>query len=77
MLIERLKSIYHTRIQYPKLSKEAQKTALHEKAKQQEAELKAEEKELKRVVSEEEKKITEENTQDNNNKEMEEKKTEN
>lgn len=80
VLIERLKNIYHTRIQYPKLSKEAQKTALHEKAMEQEAELKAAENELKREVSEEEKKITEETTLINNNnknKEMEEKKTEN
>ena len=57
VLIERLKNIYHTRIQYPTLSKEAKELALHEEAKKKEAELKAEEDEIKREEAEEEKAI--------------------
>lgn len=57
VLIERLKNIYHTRIQYPTLSKEAKELALHEEAKKKAAELKAEEDELKREEAEEEKAI--------------------
>ncbi|MGI6222319.1 MAG: HDIG domain-containing metalloprotein [Prevotella sp.] len=89
VLIERLKNIYHTRIQYPTLSKEAKETALHEEALKKEAELKAEEDELKRKVSEEEKEIQNDNQsstkqdvskenedKENQNKETEENKTE-